>query len=109
QEKGGLGAAHCIVCGMHLHTINRHVATHYVERSGAECIGSRQSGAACPPSCNNGYEKKKQASKGTGRTGFNFTLRMTPAEREALTAMMKRSGGPRELGPWLIYQGLRGE
>jgi hypothetical protein len=47
-----------------------------------------------------------QASRGT-RRGRNFTIRASDAEHEALATVRAQLGGPRALGPWLIWAGLR--
>ena len=49
-----------------------------------------------------------QKSKGR-RRGDVFSVRVTASERERLEAMQQRGGGPRALGPWLLWRALDGE
>lgn len=46
-----------------------------------------------------------QASKGN-RRGDVFSVRVTPEERARLDALQARGGGPRALGPWLVWAAL---
>lgn len=43
------------------------------------------------------------------RRGLNFTTRISEAERAAVEAERERVGGPRGLGPWLLWRALSGE
>lgn len=47
-----------------------------------------------------------QPSRGR-RRGYNFTMRITPEERAAVEAAQRAGGGPRKLGPWLVWSALR--
>lgn len=40
------------------------------------------------------------------RRGVNFTVRVTEAEREALEAYRRAGGGPRAIGPWVLWRAL---
>lgn len=42
-----------------------------------------------------------------GRRGAVFCLRLTDAERTDLERMRAAGGGPRAMGPWLVWQALR--
>jgi hypothetical protein len=44
-----------------------------------------------------------------GRRGAVFSVRVTDEERGALEAAQRRGGGPRRLGPWLVWRALSGE
>lgn len=47
-----------------------------------------------------------QTSRGR-RRGANFTVRVSEYEREKLEEAQRHTGGPRNLGPWLVWSGLR--
>lgn len=49
-----------------------------------------------------------QPSKG-GRRGAVFSVRVTEEERAALQRLQEQRGGPRSLGPWLVWRALEGE
>lgn len=48
-------------------------------------------------------------SRRGNRRGANFTVRITEEERAGLEAKQRELGGPKGLGPWLVWRGLDGE
>jgi hypothetical protein len=41
-----------------------------------------------------------------GRRGDVFSVRLTPEQRATLDELQRRGGGPRKLGPWLVWRAL---
>lgn len=41
-----------------------------------------------------------------GRRGHVFSMRLTTEMRATLEALQRRGGGPRALGPWLVWHAL---
>lgn len=50
----------------------------------------------------------KPAQSRGGRRGYVFSVRLTDEERQALESLRVEVGGPRSLGPWLVWAALRG-
>lgn len=48
------------------------------------------------------------AQRRQGRRGDNFTIRWSEHERAAVLAAQLATGGPKDIGPWLLWRALQG-
>lgn len=51
---------------------------------------------------------KKSRQELDGRQAPVFALRMSESQRREMESVMERTGGPRSLGPWMIWRALSG-